>query len=180
LSWREVAFKDYVSSTYLPLTGGTLANTGTVLHINRTEAGGVPHINFMSNGTDVGDIGVDSSKNLVYYSGSWKKVWHEGNLTPSNYLPASSYTASDVLTKLKTVDGSGSGLDADTVDGYHANSFVYSTGTYNLKPNAGCYRPQTTYIAIRLSNVNSVWTMMCMELLIREHYANPNYGKVIL
>ena len=32
-------------------------------------------------------------------------------------LPSSSYTANDVLSKLKTVDGSGSGLDADTVDG---------------------------------------------------------------
>lgn len=179
-AWRTVACKDYVYSNYLPLTGGTLANTGTVLHINRTEAGSVPHINFMSNGTDVGDIGVDSSKNLVYYSGSWKKVWHEGNLTPSNYLLASNYTAADVLAKIKTVDGSGSGLDADTLDGRDSTSFVYSTGTYNLKPNAGCYRPQTSYIAIRLANVNAVWTMMCMELLIREHYGTPTYGKVIL
>jgi phage-related tail fiber protein len=32
-------------------------------------------------------------------------------------LLSSSYSASDVLTKIKTVDGSGSGLDADTVDG---------------------------------------------------------------
>jgi microcystin-dependent protein len=37
----------------------------------------------------------------------------------TNALPASSYTASDVLTKVKSVDGSGSGLDADTVDGSH-------------------------------------------------------------
>ncbi|MGF9711613.1 hypothetical protein [Paenibacillus naphthalenovorans] len=33
-------------------------------------------------------------------------------------LPASSYTAADVLSKIKTVDGAGSGLDADTVRGY--------------------------------------------------------------
>jgi hypothetical protein len=32
-------------------------------------------------------------------------------------LDSSSYTASDVLTKLKTVDGTGSGLDADLLDG---------------------------------------------------------------
>jgi hypothetical protein len=37
-------------------------------------------------------------------------------------LPASSYTAADILTKLKTVDGSGSGLDADLLDG---NSSAY-------------------------------------------------------
>jgi hypothetical protein len=39
-------------------------------------------------------------------------------------LPSSSYTASDVLTKIKTVDGSGSGLDADTVDGLQASQFL--------------------------------------------------------
>lgn len=47
-----------------------------------------------------------------------------------NALPASSYTSSDILTKLKTVDGSGSGLDADTVDGINSTGFAraYSAG----------------------------------------------------
>lgn len=39
----------------------------------------------------------------------------------SNKVNKSEYTANDVLDKLKTVDGSGSGLDADTVDGKHAS-----------------------------------------------------------
>ncbi len=38
-------------------------------------------------------------------------------------LNSSSYTASDVLTKIKTVDGTGSGLDADTLDGQEASAF---------------------------------------------------------
>jgi hypothetical protein len=38
-------------------------------------------------------------------------------------LASSSYTASDVLTKVKTVDGSGSGLDADTLDGVQGSSY---------------------------------------------------------
>lgn len=38
-------------------------------------------------------------------------------------LAASSYTAADVLTKLKTVDGSGSGLDADLLDGQSSAYF---------------------------------------------------------
>ena len=32
-------------------------------------------------------------------------------------LPAASYTAADVLAKLLTVDGAGSGIDADLLDG---------------------------------------------------------------
>lgn len=46
-------------------------------------------------------------------------------------LPSSSYTASDVLSKLLTVDGSGSGLDADTLDGIHASSFLRSDASDN-------------------------------------------------
>ncbi|HCY39950.1 MAG TPA: hypothetical protein DHV48_01090 [Prolixibacteraceae bacterium] len=34
------------------------------------------------------------------------------------------YNAADVLTKIKTVDGSGSGLDADKLDGKHASEFA--------------------------------------------------------
>jgi hypothetical protein len=37
-------------------------------------------------------------------------------------LTATDYTAADVLTKIKTVDGSGSGLDADTLDGLNSAS----------------------------------------------------------
>jgi len=36
-------------------------------------------------------------------------------------LDSSSYTAADVLTKIKTVDGTGSGLDADLLDGYNTS-----------------------------------------------------------
>ena len=42
-------------------------------------------------------------------------------------LPSSSYTAADVLTKIKTVDGAGSGLDADTVDGVEASALARLT-----------------------------------------------------
>ena len=40
------------------------------------------------------------------------------------YLDSSSYTASDVLSKLLTVDGSGSGLDADLLDGNNSSYFI--------------------------------------------------------
>lgn len=37
-------------------------------------------------------------------------------------------SASEILTAIKTVDGSGSGLDADTLDSYHATDFVGAAG----------------------------------------------------
>lgn len=54
-------------------------------------------------------------------------------------LLKSTYTASDILTKVKTVDGAASGLDADLVDGAHAdttataNSVAKRTATGQVK-----------------------------------------------
>lgn len=45
-------------------------------------------------------------------------------------LNVSAYTANDVLAKIKTVDGEGSGLDADLLDGKHASDFQTFTKTY--------------------------------------------------
>jgi len=42
------------------------------------------------------------------------------NVEVGTKLTASNYSAADVLTKIKTVDGSGSGLDADTLDGFQS------------------------------------------------------------
>jgi hypothetical protein len=46
-------------------------------------------------------------------------------------LDSSSYTAADILTKIKTVDGASSGLDADTLDGSHASAFAASSHTHS-------------------------------------------------
>lgn len=45
-------------------------------------------------------------------------------LTNLGALAASAYTASDVLSKLLTVDGAGSGLDADRLDGVQPSAFA--------------------------------------------------------
>ena len=49
-------------------------------------------------------------------------------------LAASSYTAADVLTKIKTVDGAGSGLDADLLDGQSGAYYLNWTNVTN-KPD---------------------------------------------
>ena len=47
------------------------------------------------------------------------------------YLKSSSYTASDVLSKLLTVDGTTSGLDADLLDGQHGSYYATTTSVTN-------------------------------------------------
>ena len=48
------------------------------------------------------------------------------DIASNTYLPKSSYTAADILSKLKGVDGSGSGLDADLLDGVHLADILAS------------------------------------------------------
>jgi hypothetical protein len=66
-------------------------------------------------------IGIRSTNTYVNSTFS-SNNYLQGQL--STKLNSSSYTASDVLTKIKTVDGSGSGLDADLLDGIHASGLV--------------------------------------------------------
>jgi hypothetical protein len=47
-----------------------------------------------------------------------------------------------ILERLKTVDGAGSGLDADTLDTYHASSFVLGS---TISPT---YRVSKTYLDV--------------------------------
>lgn len=73
-------------------------------------------------------------------------------------LESSAYTASDVLTKIKTVDGTGSGLDADLLDGLNSatantvstivardasGNFAAGTITANIDGSVGATTPST-------------------------------------
>ena len=55
-------------------------------------------------------------------------------------IAGATMASSDILTSLKTVDGSGSGLDADLLDGQHASAFATAaqgTTADNALPKAG-------------------------------------------
>jgi hypothetical protein len=83
----------------------------------------------------------------------------DANFTSLNNdkLETSAYTASDVLTKLLTVDGSGSGLDADLLDGFNqdtantANAIVRRDASGNFA--AGTITAALTGTATNATNV---------------------------
>lgn len=52
-------------------------------------------------------------------------------------LDSSAYTATDVLSKVKTVDGIGSGLDADLLDGKQGNDYALKTEVITEAPSDG-------------------------------------------
>ena len=105
--------------------------------------------------TTLSGYGITDGVNAVSVGGSGNAVTaasisgHTLTLTKgSTFLLSSAYTAADVLAKLKTVDGSGSGLDADTLDGWQASKFpmlngIAGSGTdWNDLLRAGYYKIQ--------------------------------------
>lgn len=78
----------------------------------------------------VGDIGGASNWDELEGKPSWitntkpTYTWSEITQKPAT-LSGYGIQASDVLNTIKSVDGSGSGLDADTLDGLHINSPEY-------------------------------------------------------
>lgn len=73
----------------------------------------------------------------------------DGSVDSTDYLASSSYTAANVLAKLLTVDGSGSGLDADMLDGVHLSG-LFRVADFNEDANAlsvsGAYKTVASII----------------------------------
>ena len=105
---------------------GSLAGSyATFNYLGQLSLNGGAYANILT-GTAVGDVvGPASSvnNNIAVFDGLTGKLIKDGGAALSAYLLSSSYTAADVLSKLLTVDGAGSLLDADTLDTYHASAF---------------------------------------------------------
>lgn len=90
-------------------------------------------------------------------------------------LASSSYTASDVLTKIKTVDGSGSGLDADTVDGVQGTALInwYSRNETSTTTNRSVSSTWTTHLSLGSVVVPSGYTGI---IFVTANMANNSEG----
>jgi hypothetical protein len=101
---------------------------------------------------EVTDAGLEST----YVSNAFFQDSTNPNLVSNGYFE-SVYTAADVLTKIKTVDGAGSGLDADTLDGANSTFFTnasnISTGTLDTARLSGTYPISISGSADRLDGL---------------------------
>lgn len=114
----------YTSTAYLPLSGGEIKGVTTINGDSKTNVPIVVetpsmnyngYIKFASSGTTNGYLGLGGKDKPVFRSSSDTNyaIWHEGN------------------------DGSGSGLDADLLDGYHRKNWngiptVLSNGVMDI------------------------------------------------
>ncbi|TDW20384.1 hypothetical protein EV128_12514 [Rhizobium azibense] len=67
-------------------------------------------------------------------------------------LDASAYTAADVLAKVKTVDGPGSGLEADLLDGYHASNLFRDDADFTTTGN---FTVRNAAPSVRIGNIGN-------------------------
>ena len=82
----------------------------------------------------------------------------------STKLDSSSYTASDVLTKIKTVDGSGSGLDADLLDGLHVLSLASNNYLQGRLTAFGNGDVTNNYLVATFTSNNYIQTFVAAEV----------------
>ena len=85
---------------YLKLSGGTVTGTANVITINRTDLN-QPCISYEYNGTSYGSIGLKGYGDAFVHNGNTRvinKIWHEGNLNPSDYLLLTGGTIKGQLT----------------------------------------------------------------------------------
>tara|TARA_B100000123_G_scaffold210451_1_gene159428 strand:- start:1350 stop:3269 length:1920 start_codon:yes stop_codon:yes gene_type:complete len=115
----------------------------------------------------------DSTFNLGANGTRWSNIYGDqlygagGNITALNAsnlssgtVPQARLSASTLLTLIKTVDGSGSGLDADTLDGMNASS---GTGANTIvQRNASGY-VFANYFNTSPNDVTSGVTKVCVE-----------------
>ena len=112
-----------------------LGITSTAAEINTLDGytGGVTELNYLD---ALHATGVTSTE-FDYIDGVTSNIQTQLNAK----LASSSYTAADVLTKIKTVDGAGSGLDADLLDGqssaYYATAASVTANRINIYNAAG-------------------------------------------
>jgi hypothetical protein len=126
----------------------TSLGVGTAVNIPPTEALEVDGNISVTGTVDGRDIASDGSKLDGIESGA-----------------TTDQTAAEILTAIKTVDGSGSGLDADLLDGIHASSFLRSDvsdqaaviefqGGVTYTPPAGSGSDTATDVGIALTSGN--------------------------
>lgn len=110
------------------MCAGYYANVGSYASFVQSNYGG--QLAFYAGGT-LKFRGINN--NFAY---EWKTVLDTSNYATtldSRYLLKSTYTAKDILEKLKTVDGAGSGLDADSAEKLNTNAGSALTPVYFSK-----------------------------------------------
>jgi hypothetical protein len=134
---------------------------GGNLDVNGNSITSTSNANIVLDPNGTGTVDVSSSRitNLTNPTGAQ-------DAATKSYVDNSTMSAADILTSIKTVDGSGSGLDADTVDGIDSGSFLRSdandtsTGVLTIAPSSD----RTLILERNVASPGNYYTGLQMEV----------------
>jgi hypothetical protein len=116
----------------LKLEAADIANFATTSYVNTAVA----------NVIDAAPAALDTLNELAAAIGDDANFSATITTQIGNKLDSSAYTAADVLAKIKTVDGAGSGLDADLLDG-QSSAYYRNYNNLTNKPDVPQFVSQT-------------------------------------
>jgi len=134
-------------------TGGTFFGNGSAGQKARIDGSGNLTLSGTVDGVDISarDAILTSTTTTANAAYGW------GNHASAGYT--NDQTAAEILTAIKTVDGSGSGLDADLLDGIQGSSFLRSDAT-DTASGAVTFSAATIYMAGDLAHSGDTNTYM--------------------
>ena len=177
------ATNTYVNSTFSSnnyLQGlGYTTNTGDVSN---------NYLQSLGYTTNTGDVSNNYLQGLGFTTnvGDVTNTYLTATFSSNNYLQgqlgdklnSSSYTASDVLTKIKTVDGSGSGLDADTLDGLQVTSLTSNNYLQGLGFTTNVGDVANAYLIATFTSNNYIQTQLGTKLNSSSYTASNVLTKI--
>ena len=107
-------------------------------------------------------------------SGQWNTAYGWGNHASAGYT--NDQTAAEILTAIKTVDGSGSGLDADLLDGVSSASFLRSDADDSFTGGLASHaRDEGIFGQYSSTQIDHIWSM---GTAYKVHSTGANFGNL--
>lgn len=104
-------------------------NTGTGL-VSTDVLGAISEIKgIIDNLNSVYNTDADAAAQIVAINNAWAAADQDITTLLNTKVSVTTYTAADILSKLLTIDGPGSDLNADLLDGYDAQTFLDADST---------------------------------------------------
>ncbi len=115
------------NTTYEPFAGSTpgLVPEATVEDAGKVLAADGSWVTVTTSFTGLSDTNINTPAdgNIVKYDAASQK-WVNSTLANAGVVSTDEFTSENILAKIKDVDGTGSGLDADTIDGHDSTYFA--------------------------------------------------------
>ena len=155
------------NTTYEPFAGSTpgLVPEATVEDAGKVLAADGSWVTVTTSFTGLSDtnISTPADGDIVKYDAASQK-WVNSTLANAGVVSTDEFTSENILAKIKDVDGTGSGLDADTIDGHDSTYFATAE-------NAALTGTPTAPTAAKDTNTTQIATTEFVQTVVTDKLA---------